>query len=186
MQAKFDVQFLAYWFDADSGAAFCLAKAQRPDDMQAVHATAHGLIPNEIISVSEDDLFRFLGKIHDPADPSADYECLPNDPLHGPGGFDGAAARGRAKPPTWACWPSTTCIIRRALVAARGREVKHTGDGVMASFDDVARALDLCPGDPGAGSRPRTRPAEPRRCESGSAWPPASRSTTTTTSLARP
>ena len=32
-------------------------------------------------------------------------------------------------------------IIRRALVAARGREVKHTGDGIMASFDDVASAL---------------------------------------------
>ena len=32
-------------------------------------------------------------------------------------------------------------IIRRALVAERGREVKHTGDGIMASFDDVARAL---------------------------------------------
>ena len=33
-------------------------------------------------------------------------------------------------------------IIRRALVAAHGREVKHTGDGIMASFDDVASALD--------------------------------------------
>jgi class 3 adenylate cyclase len=33
-------------------------------------------------------------------------------------------------------------IIRRALVAAHGREVKHTGDGIMAAFDDVAGALD--------------------------------------------
>ena len=33
-------------------------------------------------------------------------------------------------------------IIRRALVASRGREVKHTGDGIMASFDDVAKALE--------------------------------------------
>ncbi len=32
-------------------------------------------------------------------------------------------------------------IIRRALVAERGREVKHTGDGIMASFDEVADAL---------------------------------------------
>jgi class 3 adenylate cyclase len=32
-------------------------------------------------------------------------------------------------------------IIRRALVAARGREVKHTGDGIMAAFDRVADAL---------------------------------------------
>jgi class 3 adenylate cyclase len=27
-------------------------------------------------------------------------------------------------------------------VASRGREVKHTGDGIMASFDDVAGALE--------------------------------------------
>ena len=33
-------------------------------------------------------------------------------------------------------------IIRRALVAAHGREVKHTGDGIMAAFDDVASALE--------------------------------------------
>ena len=32
-------------------------------------------------------------------------------------------------------------IIRRALVASHGREVKHTGDGIMAAFDDVADAL---------------------------------------------
>ena len=68
MEAKYGVQFLAYWFDADNGEVFCLAKAPRPEDMQAVHREAHGLIPNEIISVSEDNVFRFLGKINDPVD----------------------------------------------------------------------------------------------------------------------
>ena len=33
-------------------------------------------------------------------------------------------------------------IIRRSLVASRGREVKHTGDGFMASFEEVANALE--------------------------------------------
>jgi class 3 adenylate cyclase len=33
-------------------------------------------------------------------------------------------------------------IIRRALVAAHGREIKHTGDGIMAAFDEVASALE--------------------------------------------
>jgi len=32
-------------------------------------------------------------------------------------------------------------IIRQALSAHRGREVKHTGDGVMASFDSIQNAL---------------------------------------------
>ncbi|MBV8662922.1 MAG: adenylate/guanylate cyclase domain-containing protein, partial [Hyphomicrobiales bacterium] len=33
-------------------------------------------------------------------------------------------------------------VVRRGLEAHRGREVKHTGDGIMASFDNVANAVD--------------------------------------------
>jgi len=40
VEAKYGVQFLSYWFDADTAAVFCLAKASRPDDMQAVRASA--------------------------------------------------------------------------------------------------------------------------------------------------
>src|SRR4029078_841766 len=67
-QAKYDVQFLAYWFDADNGAVFCLAKAPQPEAMHAVHQEAHGMVPNEIIGVSEDSVVRFLGKISDPSE----------------------------------------------------------------------------------------------------------------------
>ena len=37
MGAKFGVQFLAYWFDADQGEAFCLAKAPTGDSLTTVH-----------------------------------------------------------------------------------------------------------------------------------------------------
>src|SRR5215210_7451200 len=50
MGAKFGVQFLAYWFDADQGEAFCLPKAPTGDLLTAVHEATHGLIPNEITS----------------------------------------------------------------------------------------------------------------------------------------
>src|SRR5215208_4416113 len=32
-------------------------------------------------------------------------------------------------------------MVRRALKDRRGREVKHTGDGIMASFDDTNAAV---------------------------------------------
>ena len=63
MGAKFGVQFLAYWFDADQGEAFCLAKAPTGESLTAVHQATHGLIPNEIISVSEDNVLRLLGRM---------------------------------------------------------------------------------------------------------------------------
>src|ERR1700748_1555343 len=61
--ATFGVQFLAYWFDADQREAFCLAKAPSGDALTAAHRAAHGLIPNEIISVSEENVLRLLGRI---------------------------------------------------------------------------------------------------------------------------
>ena len=63
MGAKFGVQFLAYWFDPDQGEAFCLAKAPTGDSLTAVHKATHGLIPNEIISVSEENVLRLLGRM---------------------------------------------------------------------------------------------------------------------------
>lgn len=140
VQAKFDVQFLAYWFDPDSSAAFCLAKAHRPDDMQSVHREAHGMIPNEVISVSEDHLYRFLGTIRDPAEPSqvtSAFRTILFTDMEG----STSLLHEVGEAAYMSLLAEHDHIIRGALVASRGREVKHTGDGVMASFDDVAHAL---------------------------------------------
>lgn len=138
--SKHGVQFLAYWFDADHGEVFCLARASAPEDMQAVHREGHGLVPNEIIAVSEDDVFRFLGKVSDPVDHTearrAFRTILFTDLMGstsllrevGDGAYIGLLAEHDA-------------ILRRSLVAWQGREVKHTGDGILASFEDVAKAL---------------------------------------------
>lgn len=139
--AEHGVQLLAYWFDADREMAFCFARAAEADDLAAVHREAHGLMPNEIISVSEDKVLRFLGKINDPADhldgTSAFRTILFTD-------LEGSTSIlqevGEAE--FMLLLTEHDLIIRRALVATQGREVKHTGDGIMASFDDVGHALD--------------------------------------------
>lgn len=141
VQARFDVQFLAYWFDPNTGLAFCLVKAERPDNLQEAHRAAHGLIPNEIISVSEENLVRFLGKIHDSGDPSRIRPALRTILFTDLEGSTSLLHEvGEAS--YMALLDEHDAIIRRALVAARGREVKHTGDGFMASFDDAALALE--------------------------------------------
>jgi class 3 adenylate cyclase len=126
IESKHGVTFLAYWFDADHGEVFCLARAATPDDMQAVHREGHGLVPNEIIAVSEDDVLRFLGKVNDPVDPAraprAFRTILFTDLMGstvllqdvGEAAFMGLLAEHDV-------------IIRRALVTWQGREVKHTG-----------------------------------------------------------
>src|SRR4051812_22847584 len=138
---RFGVTFLAYWFDADQGQAFCLAKAPSADALTAVHRETHGLIPNEIITVSEDDVLRFLGRINeaevDPAGMNPFRTILFTD-------LEGSTSilEKVGQSAFMVLLTEHDLIIRRALVASRGREVKHTGDGIMAAFDDVASGLE--------------------------------------------
>jgi class 3 adenylate cyclase len=141
IEADYGVHFLAYWFDADHAEAFCLATASGPDAMQEVHRAGHGLVPNEIIAVSEDEVLRFLGRVADPADhgpvDSAFRTILFTD-------LEGSTSllQEVGERAFMGLLAEHDTIIRRALVIARGREVKHTGDGIMASFDELAGALE--------------------------------------------
>jgi class 3 adenylate cyclase len=140
-ESKYAVHFLAYWFDADHAQAFCLARAARPEDIAAVHREGHGLVPNEIITVSEDDVFRFLGKVGDPVDhtPLAPaFRTILFTDLQG----STSLVQEVGERAFMGLLAEHDLIIRQSLVASRGREVKHTGDGVMASFEEVANALD--------------------------------------------
>jgi class 3 adenylate cyclase len=136
---KHNVQFLTYWFDAQAGAAFCLARADQPSDMAAVHAESHGLVPNVIIPVVEDNVLKFLGKIEDPggAPAASGFRTILFTDLEG----STALLNDLGQSEFMLLLTEHDLIIRRALVVARGREVKHTGDGFMAAFDDVGRAL---------------------------------------------
>ena len=141
MGAKFGVQFLAYWFDADQGEAFCLAKAPTGESLTSVHQATHGLIPNEIISVSEDGVLRLLGRMSESGGdtPAVNpFRTILFTDLEGSTSILEAVGQTAFM----VLLTEHDLIIRRALVAAHGREVKHTGDGIMASFDDVASALD--------------------------------------------
>ncbi len=138
--ASHDVQFFSYWFDADTGGVFCFAEAPAQENLIAVHEESHGLIPNEIIAVAEDDVLRFLGRIHDPADHTEVtapfrvilFTDLENSTLIAEEVGDSVFIE---------LLTEHDLIIRRALAAAQGREVKHTGDGIMASFAAADRAL---------------------------------------------
>jgi class 3 adenylate cyclase len=138
-EAKHGVKFLAYWFDPDQGEAFCLAQAPAAESLTAVHRETHGLIPNEIITVREDNILRFLGRINDPVDQGGanPFRAILFTDLEGSTSLLEAVGEGAYM----VLLTEHDLIIRRALVTARGREVKHTGDGIMASFENVANAL---------------------------------------------
>jgi class 3 adenylate cyclase len=110
-----------------------------------VHEEAHGGLATDIIPVDLSAVEAFLGRISDP----------PQDPEAAPAidaalravmftdivDSTGMTARlGDARAVEMV--RSHDAIVRRALGDAGGREVKHTGDGIMASFADVAAAVE--------------------------------------------
>jgi class 3 adenylate cyclase len=140
-QARHGVRFLSYWHDYGRNAAFCLVEAPDAEAAQAVHRDAHGNLANEIIPVDPDDVVRFLGRIDDPVksgrDAESAFRIILFTDLEGSTelvqrlGDDGAMRLLRIH----------DGIIREALARHEGREVKHTGDGIMASFSSVQAAL---------------------------------------------
>ena len=140
LQDKHGVTFLSYWYDEESNSAFCLARAPAAEEMENVHRESHGLIPSEIIAVSEDAVLQFLGKVHDP--PAASEVTSAFRTILFTDLVDSTALAAELESAEYLrLIDEHDLIIRRALVTSRGREVKHTGDGIMAALDDVSNAL---------------------------------------------
>lgn len=141
-EGKYGVRYLTYWFDADNRGLFCLAEAPSKDAADRVHREAHGMVAEELIEVTPGDVTAFLGRTADPPSaPIADsaFRTIVFTDIVGSTrttqrlGDDAAMIIVREH----------DSVVRKALQEHEGSEVKHTGDGIMASFGSVARALDF-------------------------------------------
>ncbi len=146
-QGKYHVEYIKYWFKESLGKAFCLVSAPNSEAAQLVHRNAHGQMAEKIIEVQPELVDAFLGggetgpsgaalsagdvgKERDSAIRTVlftDIVGSTNEAL----GDDAGMARLSVHDQ----------IVRDALAAASGREVKHTGDGIMASFVSAAAAV---------------------------------------------
>ena len=52
-QGIYGVSYLRYWVDEAAGKIFCLVEAEDAEAANTVHREAHGLVADEIYSVSE-------------------------------------------------------------------------------------------------------------------------------------
>lgn len=150
-QGKYGVKFITYWFDEERSTAFCLVDAPDRKSIEDAHNEAHGDIPHEIIEVDPGVVQAFLGRIDDPAqDAQVEEQNLDSafraimftdlkDSTLMTSTFGDAKALHLLN--------VHNAITRNALRLYRGNEVKHTGDGIMASFissqDAVGCAIEI-------------------------------------------
>ena len=145
IQAQYGVRYMAYWFDEDRGAGFCLVHAPDAATAERVHREAHGAIANAIIPVDLAAVEAFLGRIGEPATvgngpaPAVDAgrrAIMFTDLV---GSTEMTARLGDAA--ALELVRAHDALVRRGLNAHGGREVKHTGDGIMAAFDQATKAV---------------------------------------------
>ena len=145
IQDDYGVNFITYWFDESRGTGFCLIEAPDKETAMKVHEEAHGDVALDVIDVDFSAVQAFLGRIADPA--LAEDEHL-IEPAFRSVMFtdlvDSTAMTAKlGDERSLELVRSHDSIVRRSLKATGGREVKHTGDGIMAAFDD-ADASVLC------------------------------------------
>ena len=148
-QKKYGVEYTKYWVNENGKKVFCLAHAPSAEAAEQVHREAHGLMPDKIIEIQPELAEGFLGGVETNAAGAAVF----------PGGGADARDPGIRTILFTDVVNSTTLtqslgdeaalailgmhdtIVRDALSALGGREVKHTGDGIMASFVSAAGAV---------------------------------------------
>jgi len=137
---QFGVEFLSYWHDPARGVVICFARAAEAEAVERVHQASHGDVPGEIIEVSESDVVRFLGKVHDPVDASEVSSAFRTICFTDLVGSTELLDRlGQSE--YMVLLTEHDLIVRGCLLTWHGREVKHTGDGFLVVFDDVDKAL---------------------------------------------
>ena len=142
VQAKYGVDYITYWFDHHSGAGFCLVEGPSAEVVEAVHREAHGMVGTKVIEVDRAAVESFLGHLDRPVTGEALVatafrailftDVVGSTELTQRLGDAGAMRVIRAH----------DAIVNDAIRRGGGQRVKHTGDGVMASFTSVSRAVE--------------------------------------------
>lgn len=149
VQGQFGVEYHKYWLNEDTGKVYCLCSAPNADAAVSVHRQSHGAVAQRLIEVTPDVAELFLGDVG-----VNDFGLATL-----PGGRNGENDPGIRTVLFTDIVGSTDLtqrlgdeqamgllqvhdrIVREALTAHGGREVKHTGDGIMASFVSAAAAI---------------------------------------------
>src|SRR3984893_11940382 len=141
IEKQYGVRYITYWFDPERGTAFCLAEGPDAVAVEAVHRDSHGLTAPRIMLVDARSVGSFMGAILEPevGEPfahTAFRAILFTD-------IEGSTARTMRIGAAGAMRLLRTheTIARAAVSTHAGIEVKHTGDGIMASFPSVTEAV---------------------------------------------
>jgi class 3 adenylate cyclase len=149
VQSKYGVSYHKYWVNEKEGKIFCLCHAPNAEAAKQVHREAHGLMAEKVIQIEPEvaDLFMGGSEVN-----AAGAAILPGGSAddRDPGirtilftDIVGSTTLTRklGDEAAMELLAVHDKIVRDALADLGGREVKHLGDGIMASFVSAASAV---------------------------------------------
>jgi class 3 adenylate cyclase len=149
VQSKYGVSYHKYWVNEKEGKIFCLCHAPNAEAAVQVHREAHGQIAERIIQVEPDVAQLFFGGTEVNAAgavilPGAEADA--RDPgirtiLFTDIVDSTSVTRRIGDEAAMELLEVHDSIVRNALSDLGGREIKHLGDGIMASFVSAAAAV---------------------------------------------
>ena len=147
VQGKHGVEYHKYWLNRKNGKVFCMCTAPSAEAAAAVHREAHGMTALKIMEVTPDMADAFMGASE--VDEGGAV-LLPRSRDHDTGtrtvlftdivGSTSLTQR-LGDDAAMTVVGIHDSIVRVALAEENGREVKHTGDGIMAAFFSAASAV---------------------------------------------
>ncbi len=147
VQDKYGVKYHKYWVNEKKGKVFCLCHAPSAEAAVEVHRLAHGLLPDKIIQVEPDVADLFMGGSEvNPAGAVMMVGAAKRDPgirtiLFTDIVQSTSLTQKLGDEAAMELVTAHDKIVRDALADLGGREIKHTGDGIMASFVSAASAV---------------------------------------------
>jgi class 3 adenylate cyclase len=150
VQDRYQVEYLKYWFNEECGKLFCLVEAPSAEAAHCVHEEAHGLVAEKVIEVHPELVEGFLGMAPVSHAGAALLPNAVNDDQRDTGVrsilftdiVNSTETTSRFGDDAIVAILSVhDRVVRHALRDNGGREVKHTGDGIMAVFISAVDAV---------------------------------------------
>jgi len=148
IEDKYGVHYHKYWVNEKAGKIFCLCHAPNAEAAIQVHRQAHGMVADKLIEIQPELAEGFLGGVEVN---KAGAALVPGATNERDPGIRTVLFTDVVESTTFtqslgdeaaiALLGVHDTIVRDALSALGGREVKHTGDGIMASFVSTAGAV---------------------------------------------
>ena len=147
IQDRYGARYVTYWWNRDSGHLFCLVEAPTEDAAAAVHRDGHGFAPDALLEVEPstvESMMHIRGEdlpngqlIEGTREPDTGLRAVMFTDIAGSTAMmnemgDDAALRHVA---------AHNRILSESLSEHGGRKVKATGDGILATFASIARAV---------------------------------------------